>query len=543
MIHARLRDERGFTMVAVLGVLLVGTLLATAAFQAVGGDLPFARASQDRKQAYQAAQAGIDWYESNLARNPDFWTECVPTSQQVANAPIWLGSGTRTWRNVTGASTGYTWSGTGTRSWHTLADGTTPKFSITLQADSAYRDPATCRSDPEKALLNSEGTFTIRSTGVVPDPGDVTARDETRTIVTTFRRKSFLDYLYFTDYETSDPLTYASAADRDDADRYCKQPRAARDAIRRTFDCEEISFGDRDVIDGPFHTNDDILACGSPTFGRDQLDSVEISGPASDGWTSACGGSDPDFKGSVKLDADPLTLPEDNSELAGLAQQDGVYLTGTNKIFLNGNTMTVNGQTRLLPANGVIYDAERSGCGGVAPPRTQTYSDSSACAVLYVHGTTDRSLTIDSARDIVIDGDVGHAPGYVLGLIAGNFVRVKHQVSRSGCSNAGGSGSGYFFDIEIDAAILALEHSFIVDNWDCGLLGTLTVKGAIAQKFRGPVGTYNSSTGRSVSGYIKDYSYDDKLKYRSPPYFLPPVDAAWRVIGTHEQEQSAPHPG
>ena len=53
--------------------------------------------------------------------------------------------------------------------------------------------------------------------------------------------------------------------------------------------------------------------------------------------------------------------------------------------------------------------------------------------------------------------------------------------------------------IEIDAAILALDHSFIVDNWDCGLLGALTVKGAIAQKFRGPVGTYNSSTGQAVS--------------------------------------------
>jgi hypothetical protein len=163
--------------------------------------------------------------------------------------------------------------------------------------------------------------------------------------------------------------------------------------------------------------------------------------------------------------------------------------------------------------------------------------------VLYVHGTTNRSLTIDSARDVVIDGDVGHAPGYVLGLIGGNFVRVKHQVSRSrGCSNAGGQGSGYFTNIEIDAAILALDHSFIVDNWDCGLLGTLKVRGAIAQKFRGPVGTYNSSTGQSVSGYVKDYSYDDKLKYRSPPYFLPPVDAAWRVIGTYEKEQSAPEP-
>ena len=57
--------------------------------------------------------------------------------------------------------------------------------------------------------------------------------------------------------------------------------------------------------------------------------------------------------------------------------------------------------------------------------------------------------------------------------------------------------------VRVDAAILALNHSFIVDNWYCGAnLGTLTVNGAIAQKFRGPVGTGGASSG---SGYIKDY--------------------------------------
>jgi Tfp pilus assembly protein PilX len=525
-------------MVAVLGVLLVGTMLATAAFQAVGGDLPFARASQDRKQAYQAAQAGIDWYKSYLAQDPDFWTKCVPTGSEMANAPVWLGGGTRVWRNATGGSTGYTWSGTGPRSWHTLSGGTAPKFSVTLV--STTTDDATCRANPEASLLSSEGTFTIRSTGIVPDPGDVTARDETRTIVTTFRRKSFLDYLYFTDLETSDPLTYTSSTDRTNAAKYCTQPRAARNAVRSTFDCSEISFGDNDVINGPFHTNDDILVCGNPTFGRDQSDNVEISGPATNGWTSSCSGSSPNFKGTKKLGADPLTPPTNSNSIAARAQQGGTYLTGTNTIVLNGDTMTVNGVSRALPANGVIYDAAKTGCGGIASPANQTYNDSSNCAVLYVRGNTNRSLTIDSEADVVVNGNVTHAPGYVLGLIAGNFVRVMHKVNRSsGCANSGTQGIDYFTNIEIDAAILALNHSFIVDNWDCGKLGTLTVKGAIAQEFRGPVGTYNTSTGSSVSGYIKNYSYDDKLKYRSPPYFLPPVDAAWRVISSNEQEKSA----
>ena len=54
-------------------------------------------------------------------------------------------------------------------------------------------------------------------------------------------------------------------------------------------------------------------------------------------------------------------------------------------------------------------------------------------------------------------------------------------------------------------------------------MGTLTVNGAIAQKFRGAVGT----TGGT--GYIKDYNYDDRLRYQEPPHFFDPVQSAWHV--------------
>jgi hypothetical protein len=124
----------------------------------------------------------------------------------------------------------------------------------------------------------------------------------------------------------------------------------------------------------------------------------------------------------------------------------------------------------------------------------------------------------------------------VLGLIANNFVRVAHRVTRtdptnpSSCTTENSAQHPAVGDLEIDAAILSLNHSFIVDNYACGAsLGTLTVFGAIAQRFRGPVGT---SAG---TGYIKDYNYDDRLKYRSPPYFLEPVSAAWHVVRVNEQ--------
>jgi hypothetical protein len=98
----------------------------------------------------------------------------------------------------------------------------------------------------------------------------------------------------------------------------------------------------------------------------------------------------------------------------------------------------------------------------------------------------------------------------------------------------------------IDAAILAVQGSFVVDNFDCGsqsnsssscsgsasmtALCNLSVYGAIAQNYRGRVAEYNPQ----VSGYVKNYWYDDRLAVLSPPYFLDPVNASWQVARVTE---------
>jgi hypothetical protein len=115
------------------------------------------------------------------------------------------------------------------------------------------------------------------------------------------------------------------------------------------------------------------------------------------------------------------------------------------------------------------------------------------------------------------------------------------MVSTSGntCNgNVNTTNDPIFKDVQVDAAILSLQHSFIADNYDCGRLGTLTVNGAIAQKYRGTVGTGSGST--ILTGFVKNYNYDDRFRYRSPPYFLNPIDSAWDVIRSHEQVPAAP---
>ncbi|HEY5053647.1 MAG TPA: hypothetical protein VII45_09595, partial [Solirubrobacterales bacterium] len=178
-------------------------------------------------------------------------------------------------------------------------------------------------------------------------------------------------------------------------------------------------------------------------------------------------------------------------------------------------------------------------CSGDYSPYTATYySTTTTCGDVYISGEYSGQLTVAAENDIIITDDLTRASSSegMLGLIANNFVRVFHNYptetldSTTHDSSCGsGSGEEKLKNLEIDAAILAINHSFIVDHYDCGgSLGTLNVEGAIAQKFRGPVGTGNGST--TSTGYAKKYVYDNRLHYLEPPSFINPAPTTW-VIG------------
>lgn len=520
--------EHGFTMAAVMLVLLATSILAGATFAAVGADIPFARDSQDRKQAYSAAEAGIEYYLYQLTRDNDYWTNCDQVEEEGEGEPPPINQAdpeVRKWRNLT---------------------GTEAKFSIELLPANEEDECIPERSE-ETLLDEGSGAFRIRSTGM--------SRGVKRSIVTTLRRTSFLDYLYFTDYEASDPNSFASTEDQNRARQYCVQYRAIRNQNEWCRENVNITFPRWDAIRGPLHTNDDLLTCGSPDFGRPgEEDVIEIHGPAPGGFTrstdSGCSGS-PDFYGPVRQPAEHLPVPSSNAALRDATAAEYRFRGKTEITFDGTSSMRVatfpNGvrtETSMpLPPNGVIY-VEKNGTCSLQAPRSINYGVNGEwrCAILIVRGSYPKSMTLGSEDDILIDGDLTASDSKpVLGLIANRFVRVKHDVDGTcGENNTNPSSPDRVrVNYRIEAAILALKDSFVVDNYQCGdSLGTLTVYGAIAQKFRGPVGTFSGSTLNS--GYAKDYNYNNALRYRSPPYFLDPMQAAWRVIRANEQVPAPP---
>jgi hypothetical protein len=246
-----------------------------------------------------------------------------------------------------------------------------------------------------------------------------------------------------------------------------------------------------------------------------------------------------------------LTPPPTNGELRTFAGPAYTY-TGQTRITLSGTSMSINGGSSVaIPTSGVVYVENGAGCSSSYSPFTATYPSSSGCGNAVVHTTSSFTgqLTIAAENDVIIDDDIVKSGSGLIGLIANNFVRVKHpvcpsgnldcrdaqgvpgmisaQTSKSSC-NSGVNGTGSLNGVQIDAAILAIDHSFIVDHYNCGAtLGTLQVNGAISQKFRGAVGT--SANGTVNTGYVKDYNYDDRFKYQEPPHFFDPVESAWHV--------------
>jgi hypothetical protein len=562
LIHrARLaaRAEQGFTMVAVMGVLFVVGTLTAAAFAAHDGDIQAGADDRQGKMAYAAAEAGVNDYLARLISDTDFWTKCATTSAPALNG-VNPGA-SRRWAFVNAQA------------------GSGPQYSIELLPanGAAQCDPNNAQST---FINNRTGTFRIRSTG----RASLTSTEH-RSVIATFRRRGFLDYVYFTDYETQNPEFYVLESEglptrsashpggivewgADRCTRYWRDGRGSerfngerfQNGSWRSFtnrDCGEINFITGDGIKGPAHSNDTFLVCGSPQFGDDIADDIEVSGPGPNfptdpGYRQGCSGTpkvnfpgsgttNPDW-GMFRKNAPLVTLPPSNSSLKDDALPNYRF-KGRTTIVLNGSNMTVTGKrengTQLtnaslpIPSDGVVYVGNDAAASCEGYDALDPYDGvSQSCGDLWIRGSYASNITFTAENDIIVSEDVTASGDRLLGLISNNFIRVYHPFDPGDdadeCSNDGGPGS-----IRIEAAILSLRNSFTVDRWWCGShLGTLTVKGAIAQKYRGTV-------GRGSAGYTKDYQYDERLKFRSPPRFLDPVQAGWKLQTYVEQRPAA----
>jgi hypothetical protein len=502
-VRRRLGSESGFTMLIALGVLTVTSLLVAATFIAVTGDVRLTQHDLDGKRAYYAARAGENAFLYQLNQNPDYWSTCANAYQPTPVA-------------VPGSTAGETYS-------------YVPVYNL------GYGSASCTTTNAITALIDAaSGTLRMEFSGYAGTPS------VSRTIVVSFRKASPLDYLWYTDHEMMDPALNTNCANEKYYYQYASASKAPSGCA--------INWVTGDAISGPLYTNDQflILNNAAPVFGRSGSNDVtESSAPKIYGICVSNNCQKAKFQGQGSVPgAQSVALPSTNTKLLDDATASGTVVTGTTSINLTGNSTSITNCPSMSASvacqyvnqplsTTIIYVKNAAGCPQTYALKT-TYDKNNqsqyygACGDVYLTGTYTTPLTIVTDHDIIIVANNGGSSGVMttedssgnptgnatLGLVAADFVRVMHTAKTN--SNP----------VTIDAAILTLSHSFMVDNYDSGGGGQpkLTVHGAIAQRYRGTVGT----TGGT--GYLKNYHYDDRLQVMLPPYMFDVAISDWKIV-------------
>ena len=404
--------DDGFTLIFALVALLISGLLVASAFTAASGDIRLSRNFTLQTKAYYAAQAGVQRYQHELSSNPNYWVQCGSIGKEKEGERI-------------------------------AVPATTDESYYVKTLGSAGH--SVCEKEKQLTTLETtgaaKGTFRILAMGFAGS-GKSTVK---RMIVATFAHPGFTKYVYDSNYEVEDPSNFEPEP------TVCEHYYKYRVEHKLTGICPPIQFAPTDRVKGPMHTNDATAICGtgssSPMFGRNAEDPIEMNG----GHYAASGcNNTPNIVGKYSETAGSLLPPETDAELLETA---GLKFSGRTELTLvagSPNTIIatiVNSKkeketlpAKTFPTNGVVYvENSGSGCGiaKYSPFGSDTEHDT-GCGNVYVHGEYTESLTIASADDVIVNGNLtttseeGGAPtgGATLGLIAQNFVRVYHPVKK-----------------------------------------------------------------------------------------------------------------
>ncbi len=301
-------------------------------------------------------------------------------------------------------------------------------------------------------------------------------------------------------------------------------------------------------------------------------------------------------------------IPTNTGYVPNLTHGDGVIYVATSATCTAGAnpfdnwTGTANGpmaQWGTTPSTGTVF---HNWWG----PHT-TKPDCEGDAFVSDHpssGGVEGQLTVATSDDVVITGTIKYldcgtpftstvthpcnfntsSTNDSLGLIAQNYVVINHptkdtcsgtckmyavtkkQVLATACTSTQlGTPAAAVCNpvadttksvLTVDAAILALYHSFAVDNEDYISTGKpsnngvgngkpdgiLRIYGTVDQKWRGVV------ADGTASGYVKDYDWNSVGAVVTPPHYLAPSTASWAIssspiyVTTIAPTFGAPHP-
>ena len=602
-------SERGVVLPVVIGLGLAMLMLVALGMSSAASGTIKTNTDEQIKGAIAAAYAGVEEYQSRLALDSRYYQYGNPAApfSVASSASLTLPTGV----NVNPAFDATPPSPTALGRWANVPN---PAPAATTATGASFR------YEVDNSDYSTRGVIRLLSTGRV---GSVT-----ESVVASLKQSGFIDFLYFTDYETIDPIftslattTLASGKNVCEVHSWETPPRDSR--------CTAIQFGSFDTLAGPVHSNDTMRICGT-TF----LGTVTTSSTSTPIYQTPSGCGAPVFKnpdgtanpaGAVRyeksLDMPPTNtamITETVSDTPATVPNPGCLYTGPTTItFLASGWMNVvSPYTRATQTNAAktsgsaplmcgTLAALRSTAGatvkvldlnlvfvqnvpgtssdpnywpstggaGVSVPSGMTCLSQTQSSTVYSGGFKFGSTQYPLPNEVLPASSTAANPAYdcrhgdlyvgeasgakltgrttlasdnyvyvtsdlrysdptsdLLGLVPQHAVWIWNPITYSSRRYAYANGGS---DREIDAALLSVNDTVQVQNYDgggtgLGSRGTLTIFGAIAQKFRGTVATAYGS-GSVATGYAKNYQYDTRFRSTAPPKFLTPVSTTYSV--------------
>lgn len=355
------------------------------------------------------------------------------------------------------------------------------------------------------------------------------------------QRDNFARYALFTDHHGlpsgttvwfTDKTQFFGPLHTNERYSFYKDPTFDGTVTQHLTTAQFYNQGDSFTADADSNPPDDVPVFNS-TYTRGVSEIVlESSVQKSDLYTQACGGSCPSSNG--------VYVANNGSTVTG-----GIYVNGSSSIVLekdsSGNakyTVTQGSTTKFITVDITNNQTKVQTQGG----STVTYTGlpdgvDDVGTIIYVNGSVsslkgtvqkDTELTVSAADDIVVTDNLVYeeytpasgTPGtsdYVppnavdktnlLGLVAwGGDVRIADTAPAN---------------INLHGVVMARNGVFQADDYDTRApAGDVTLLGGVITQFYGAFGTFNGTTGAQVSGYGRNFVYDDRTALgKAPPYF------------------------
>src|SRR5256885_4959414 len=214
-------DQSGLAMILAITVVMLMTLIPLTIFLQAVQQLPLARRDQDHEAALAAAEAGVDDYLNHLNQNQNYWVYNAGAPPPDGNTAF------TTWVAVPGPN------------------------------------------NNSESFRYSVNTAQTASTGVVYLTSSGKARNIIRTVKVGLRRQGFLDYLWLTDYEITDPALSGASVTGCKFHAWEWNSAAGVYGPNSISNCSIVYWTTLTTLNGPVHSNDGLYVCGNPTFNGD----------------------------------------------------------------------------------------------------------------------------------------------------------------------------------------------------------------------------------------------------------------------------------